>query len=89
MICLSQEWNRYEHTDYEIKYSKNWSKKQSGSAIIFLSPKENKEDIFLENVNIMIQDLGRTQITLEEYTDITKKQIGQNDYKHKSITKKI
>lgn len=40
-------------------------------------PLENKEDKFNENINIMIQDLGNLKINLQQYKDISDKQISE------------
>lgn len=63
---------------FQIKYPDKWKNKLSNNIIIFLSPQENDEDIFLENVNLMLQDLSRESMTLEKYTELTQKQVIDN-----------
>jgi len=42
--------------------------KELGGIFVFLSPKENEEDYFQENFNIVVQDLRSNPMKLEEYT---------------------
>ena len=46
--------------------------------MVFLSPKENVMDMFQENVNVILQDLSRQLMTMEQYTAVTKKQVIDN-----------
>jgi hypothetical protein len=62
------------HT-FTVNYPKEWTIKPVGTAIAFLSPKENAQDPFQENVNIILQDLTAQPMTLDQYTDLSKKQI--------------
>lgn len=73
-------WLSYTDTtnNFKIKYSDKWAKQNINGVVAFLSPKENDKDNFQENVNIMVQDLSKQPLTLEEYTEITKKQITDN-----------
>lgn len=75
--CTQEKMKKYTSENFEISYPETWSKQQKGTAIFFLSPKENKNDYFQENINIMLQDLSSQPMTLEEYTDLTKEQITQ------------
>ncbi len=55
----------YENKDFDfsIKYPIDWSVKvkpdpaHPEASVVFLSPKEGGEDTFIENVNIVVQDL--------------------------------
>lgn len=60
---------------YRISYPDTWEKKLDNGMAIFLSKKESKEDLFRENVNVMVQDLSAQPMTLEQYTNLTKEQI--------------
>jgi len=59
-------------------YPASWAKQEKSNAIFFLSPKENEKDLFQENVNLMLQDLSQQSMSLEQYTELTKKQVVDN-----------
>ena len=62
-----------------IKYQRDWVKQEGvmGTVVAFLSPKEGTSDIFQENLNIMVQDLSKSPMTLSEYTVECTPMIGQ------------
>ena len=78
--CSSLNWEM--HTDkangYSVKYPNEWEKEIRGSSVLFLSPLDGQGDRFKENVNVMLQDLSQQQVTLEQYTDITKESVITN-----------
>ena len=61
------------HTDetrgFVIKYPKTWTLKETPTVTIFRSPAENKLDLFFENVNVVVQDLGAKPMNLSEYSE--------------------
>ncbi|OGX37028.1 MAG: hypothetical protein A3D87_01215 [Omnitrophica WOR_2 bacterium RIFCSPHIGHO2_02_FULL_50_17] len=63
---------KYENKLYgfSLKYPAAWAyaENQGGAAAIFYAPAENELDIFKENVNIVIQDISKNPMGLEEYT---------------------
>lgn len=75
--CSQHKWVKYSGNGYEISYPESWTKQQKGTATFFLSPKENEKDLFQENVNVMVQDLSSQPMTLEDYTNLTRRQIIQ------------
>ena len=46
-----------------------------GVVIAVLAPRESVEDVFQENVNVIIQDLSASPMTLEDYTKLSENQI--------------
>jgi hypothetical protein len=48
-----------------------------GAEVFVYASRENDEDQFSENVNVLIQDLGGQDIDLEKYKEITEKQIAE------------
>jgi serine/threonine-protein kinase len=60
---------------FTVSYPKEWAAKNVGNAIAFLSPQADARDNFQENVNIIQQDLSAQPMTLQQYTDLSKKQI--------------
>jgi hypothetical protein len=55
---------------FSIRYPAVWEKmpNKEGAAVIFLSPLQNKLDIFRENVSVIIQDTSGNVMSFEEYT---------------------
>jgi len=80
VACSSMNWNEYVDNvnNYKIKYPDKWTKQSMPNGIAFLSPKENEKDMFQENVNLMLQDLSQQPMNLEQYTELTKKQVTDN-----------
>lgn len=60
---------------YKVLYPSNWEAKYNSSIVLFYSPKDDINDQFRENVNVIIQDLSNHPLNISEYTDLTKKQI--------------
>jgi hypothetical protein len=60
---------------FTMNYPKEWTQKASGNIVAFLSPKADAKDQFQENVNLMLQDISAQPVTLDQYTELTKKQI--------------
>ncbi len=48
-----------------------------GSVVMFLSPLENPEDKFRENLNVVIQDLSSQPLSLDEFTKFSLEQLDQ------------
>ncbi len=80
IIAVLTGWNMFAETKFieykhpsgffEIAYPPDWTliENEGGAAAIFYSPKENELDIFKENVNIVVQDLSKNPMPLEQYT---------------------
>lgn len=74
MSCLSSfvfadEVNTYKSPffNFVINYPQNWEIKQISGIVAFLSPMENNEDKFRENVNVLVEDLSNNPLNLEQY----------------------
>lgn len=71
-------WELLKEEDYSIQYPKDWELSQNGqmgTKFILFSALENQEDQFRENVNLISQDLGSNKVDLDQYTEISEKQI--------------
>lgn len=56
---------------FSVEYPESWEvEEDSGGAVVtFLSPLTSDDDPFHENVNVVVEDLGGVDVTLEEYID--------------------
>ena len=74
MVSKDYRFNIYKNSGYafSIKYPASWTLKENknGAVAIFLSPLENKLDIFQENVNVVVQDFPQKPMSLDKYTKI-------------------
>ncbi|MDD3087944.1 MAG: PsbP-related protein [Candidatus Omnitrophica bacterium] len=53
--------------DFEISYPQDWQVKEISGVIAFISPLEDADDNFSENVNIVIEDISGYQMSAEQY----------------------
>lgn len=63
---------------FKIQYPNKWTidtSRRMGTEFFIFSPKENATDKFLENVNLIIQDISGQNIDLDKYAEISKDQI--------------
>jgi len=71
-------WKTLDQQDYSIQYPSTWElnqSKQMSTSFILFSPLESENDPFKENVNLLVQDISKYQIDLNEYTKISEGQI--------------
>ncbi|HEY4110004.1 PsbP-related protein [Puia sp.] len=80
LLFLIPGWLTYTDSanKYTVNYPKEWKQTAFGNAIAFMSPRADDKDLFQENVNIMVQDLSAQPVTLEQYTELTRKQLKEN-----------
>jgi len=74
----TKEWNNLDEKEYSLKYPNNWEINKSGqmgTQFIIFSQLTSESDNFRENINLIIQDLTGYNIELNEYVEISKKQI--------------
>jgi len=74
----TEGWQKLNIDQYEIKLPNDWdvdTSGQAGTSFILLSPVQDKNDQFRENVNLLIQDLAGHNITLNQYVDLTENQV--------------
>ena len=57
---------------FQIRYPADWSFNENvnGATVIFYSPLDNQLDFFKENINIVVQDISASPMTLEEYSKV-------------------
>ncbi len=74
----TNEWQTFEQSGYSIKYPSTWELDQSGqmgSSFIIFSPLESDKDKFMENVNLLVQDLDGYNLDLNQYIEFSEEQI--------------
>jgi len=72
-------YNNYEY-GFSIDYPTSWDKDKEinpYAIISFLAPLEDTSDDFTENLNIMIDDISSSPMTLEEYSSLSLEQISK------------
>ena len=75
---LAQEWKVFSDSSFEILYPDTWELSETrGVAFLALSQQINEQDLFRENVNLLIQDLKGTGLDLKKYTEISHAQIDE------------
>lgn len=85
-ICIGQvsleiknfEWTEHSTENFSIPYPNKWElsiEKTMGTSFIILTPQEDKNDNFRENVNLIIQDISRYNLNLDSYTALSIEQI--------------
>ncbi|MEM7163677.1 MAG: hypothetical protein AAF487_14710 [Bacteroidota bacterium] len=73
----TEQWKKLDDSNYSIEYPESWELNQSqqmGTRFILLSPLQNQEDKFQENINLIIQDLSGLEIDLDKYVEISEGQ---------------
>ena len=68
----------YSENNFKLKHPNTWTINTNNGALFFTSPKLDANDKFQENINLMLQDLSKKPMTLEQYTELTKKQVIDN-----------
>lgn len=66
--------------EFQISYPPNLKIEETdknGILFYLLSSKSNPNDNFIENINLLRQDLEKLNIDLNKYVEITEKQIGE------------
>ncbi len=73
------QFKTYEDKQYQfsLKYPSNWTLKAgfSGTAVIFVRPKESALDVFEPNVNITVQEVPAQVATLAAFSELATKQM--------------
>jgi len=88
VVCLSAQntmqavipntWKTINENNYTIQYPDSFGLDktgQMGTTFILLSKQISQQDMFRENVNLMIQDLTGKKIGLDKYVEISEGQI--------------
>lgn len=71
-------WKLLQENGYSLQYPQDWTldqSGQSGTSFIVLSQPSSPDDLFRENVNLLIQDLTGLNMDLDKYTEISLDQV--------------
>ncbi|MDZ8079737.1 MAG: protein kinase [Nostoc sp. DcaGUA01] len=86
LIPRNNTFEAYNNAIYgiTIKYPSNWEKtgtpdRITGNVVKFISPKETETDSYLENINLIIQDLPENRRELEQFTNFYLDEVQQSD----------
>ncbi|WP_298515326.1 PsbP-related protein [uncultured Kordia sp.] len=77
-IYAQDSWKSITRDAYSIQYPSDWKIDTSGSIgadLIIYSQLSSADDIFTENINVLIQDLTGYNMDLDSYTEISEEQI--------------
>jgi hypothetical protein len=72
------DWKTFEHRDYTVQYPDSFelnTSGQMGMSFLLLSKQTSPNDMFRENVNLIIQDLRGQNISMDDYVEISENQI--------------
>ncbi len=76
--AIQKNWKSLDESDYSIQYPDTFEIDKSGQmgmSFILLSKQTSQQDLFRENVNLLIQDLRGQNINLDKYVEISESQI--------------
>ena len=71
-------WKRYESSNFSIRYPSSWElnlEKKMGETFILYSPIETSQDKFRENVNLYVENLISTNLSLDQYAQSSINQV--------------
>lgn len=77
-----EEWINFKGDSYTIEHPENWEVNTSGdySTSLLISSELKDDDRFRENINLIIQDLNKLNMTMSmaEFVDVTKNQLSSS-----------
>jgi len=77
-VSSQNGWKIINENSYTIQYPDSFDLDKSGmmrTSFVLLSKQTSANDLFRENVNLLVQDLNGQNINLEKYTEISENQI--------------
>ncbi len=75
---IPENWKLLDESGYSIQYPDTFELNKSGQmgmSFLILSKQTSANDLFRENINLIIQDLSGQNITLDDYVKISENQI--------------
>lgn len=77
-IIAQEGWTSLSEEKYSIAYPTDWelnTSEQMNTSFILFSPLTSPEDVFRENVNLLIQDLSTYSLDFDAYIALSVKQL--------------
>lgn len=77
-LNIPNDWKTIDESGFTIQYPDSFELNKSGhmgTTFILLSKQTSQQDLFRENVNLIIQDLTGQNINLDKYVEISEGQI--------------
>jgi serine/threonine-protein kinase len=71
-------WKTFEQRDFIVQYPDTFELNTSGQmgfSFMILSPQTSPDDMFRENISLMIQDLKGLNISLDDYVELSKNKL--------------
>jgi hypothetical protein len=75
---VKKDWRTFSQASYGIQYPPDWELNQNaglGTSFVLFSRLENANDLFRENVSLMIQNLAGRNIDLDKFVSISEDQV--------------
>ena len=70
LIIGADGWVEYDHKEYSVFAPQDWEMDVTGrmnTTFILFSPRDSKNDMFRENVNLVKEDISKMDMTLFDY----------------------
>ena len=70
LIIGADGWVEYDHKEYSVFAPEDWEMDVTGrmnTTFILFSPRDSKNDMFRENVNLVKEDISKMDLTLFDY----------------------
>ena len=77
---LPEDWVKLDKTDFSIQYPDSLTvdtSGQMGMSFMLFTNQASGTDLFMENMNLVIEDLQGYEITLDDYVEVSKTQLKQ------------
>ena len=77
-ISVDADWQTLATATFTVGYPTEWTVDTSaamGPTFILLSPQASPDDAFRDNVNLLVQDLTGTGVTLDQFVDLSTSQV--------------
>ena len=93
LVVFGQEtdWKQLKTETYKIDYPSDWTSNQDGFMgveFFLFAPKSSKKDKTQENLSFIKQNIGSTEMTLDEYVKLSENQINDMIEKSKILSNK-
>lgn len=77
MLGQLVELKKYDHPEYSIEYPENWILDESGreGSSFVIYPNLETDKVFVENINLVKQNLGQNDFTIEQLKSIIENQV--------------